>query len=201
MIRNVKRQYFEAWGTEEAQNVILKWFSLFLIGIILIETGVIAYVATRDPKVIAIGEQKSQVLIVKKPRKEILEDELDRTVRNYAITHYSWDYSTIEAAHKEASKHIAEKFKKSFFKTNDEQVRYVKEKKVSQRVYVSDSIKIDPKNLNARVRLDRIYSIDGLVGSSPFALDIKFEYGPRTEDNPEGVYIFDEKLVTEEGGR
>ena len=199
MIRNIKRPYFEIWGAEESQNKILKWLILYYTLIIMVETGVIAVMANRKPKIIAIGDQKSQVLVMKEPRKEILEDELDRTVRNYALTHYSWDYGTIEAAHREAAKYVSEKFQKSFLKSNEEQVRFVKEKKVTQKVYVSDAVKIDSKALSARIHLDRIYSIDGLTGSSPITLDLRFEYGPRTDENPEGIYIIDEKLAQQEG--
>jgi hypothetical protein len=199
MIRNIKRQYFEVWGSEEAQNVILKRLFIGLALVVGVESVTIAVIANRKPIVIAIADQKSEVLVVKSPSEAILRAELERTVKNYALTHYTWDYNSIEKAHKEAAKYISEKFQKAFLKTNDEQVHFVKEKKVTQKVYISGVSKIDPKELTARIRLDRIYTIEGLSGAAPIILDLKFEYGDRTDTNPEGIYITDEKLVGQEG--
>jgi len=195
MIRNIKRRYFEIWGSEESQNVILKGFVLGLSILVLLLTIVITVLACRKPELIAVSDQATAVLKVKEPGEVILRAELERVVREYVLTHYTWDASTIEAAHEKASRYVASAFRASFMKTNSEQIRFVKEKKVSQRVYLFAPPAIDLKKLAARVRLDRVYQIEGLSGSAPFNLDLSFDYGPRTEANPEGIYITDEKLV------
>jgi hypothetical protein len=195
MIRNIKRRYFEIWGSEESQNIILKGFVLGLSILVLLLAIALGVLACRKPELIAVGDQATTVLKVKEPGEAILHAELERVVREYVVMHYTWNSSTIEAAHEKASRYIAPAFRSSFMKTNAEQVRFVKEKKVSQRVYLSEPPVIDAKKLSARVRLDRVYQIEGLSGSAPFTLDLAFDYGPRTETNPEGVYITDEKLV------
>lgn len=195
MIRNVKRKYFELWGEEESQNVILKWFVIGLSFITLALTVALVIAGSRSPTLIAIGEQDTKVLRVKEPNESVLRSELERMVREYTITHYTWNSVTIEAAHAKAARYVADKFRKAFVKANEEQVRFVKEKKVSQRVYIAEAPVIDPKKLTARVKLDRIYQIEGLMGSVPITLDLAYTYGDRTDENPEGIYITDEKLI------
>ena len=190
-----KRKYFELWGDEESQNVVLKWFVIGLSLLAAVLAISLARVGLRPPTLIAIGEQDTKVLRVKEPGESVLKAELERTIREYTTTHYTWSPTSIEAAHKKASSYVAENFRPSFMKSNEEQVRFVKEKKVSQRVYISEPPQIDSKKLTARVRLDRIYQIEGLTGSVPIILDLTFSYGDRTEENPEGIYITDEKLV------
>lgn len=195
MIRNIKRRYFEIWGSEESQNVVLKWFVIGLLFLALFLTVALTILACRKPKLIALNNQATAVLKIVPPGEEILRAELERVVREYAVTHYTWDYTTIESAHEKAAHYVAPAFRSSFMKTNEEQIRFVKEKKVSQRVYLPIPPTIETKKLTARVRLDRVYQIEGLSGSAPFTLDLAFEYGPRTGANPEGIYITDEKLV------
>lgn len=195
MIHNMKRKYFELWGDEESQNVVLKWFVIGLSLFAVVLAVSLVTVGSRSPTLIAIGDQDTKVLRVKEPSASVLKAELERTIREYTTTHYTWTPTTIEAAHKKASGYVAENFRKTFMKSNEEQIRFVKEKKVSQRVYVSEPPQIDAKNLTARVRLDRIYQIEGLTGSVPITLDLAFKYGDRTEENPEGIYITDEKLI------
>jgi len=201
MIRNIKRRYFEIWGSEESQNVILKWFVIGLSVLVLLLTVALTIIACRKPELIAVSEEMTAVIKNKQPGGATLQAELERVVREYAVTHYTWDYTTIESAHEKAARYVAPAFRSSFLKTNEEQVRFVKEKKVAQRVYLSVPPIIETKKLTARIRLDRVYQIEGLSGSAPFTLDLAFEYGPRSETNPEGVYITDEKLVQNVEGK
>ena len=60
-------------------------------------------------------------------------------------------------------------------------------------------IKIDTKALTARIFMDRILSIDGLRAATLLTLDVNFEYGPRTEANPQGLYITGEKFISQGG--
>jgi hypothetical protein len=75
-----------------------------------------------------------------------------------------------------------------------------KEKKVSQRFYISES-KFDLKAKAVTVSGDRILVVEGLRATSPLVIQVEYDFGPRTEENPEGVYIVGEKLVSaQEGG-
>lgn len=202
MIRSIRRRYFEVWGSEEAQNVFLKGILCGLATLFAIQSVGMVILVTRKPTLIAVGANETRVFDPAPPGPELLAQELRRLVRQYVETHYNWDDSTIERSHAEAARYVSPSFVKSFMAANAEQVKLAKEKRIAERVYVSGEILVDPKALAARVPMDRIFSVNGIRATSPLTLDLTFEYGPRTEQNPEGIYITGEKAVsasTQEG--
>lgn len=199
MIRNIKRTYFEVWGTEEAQNAFLKGLLCTICTLFVIQSIALIIVSLRKPTLVAVGKSESRVLTITPPSDELLQEELRRIVRKYVETHYSWDSTTIDKAHEQASKYVSEKLIKAFNSANADQIKIAKEKKVSQKVYVYD-VAVDAKALSARVSSDRILIVEGLRATNPFILDITFDSGPRTDINPEGIYITGEKVVTQNGG-
>lgn len=196
MIKNIKRRYFEIWGDEEAQNVFLKGALFVISALFIAQSTALIVISLRKPILVAVGQKESKVFSMETPPEELLIQELRRQVRRYVETHYNWDAATIERAHEEAARYVSEKFVKAFRNANAEQVRMAKEKHVSQKVYVSGEITIDAKAMTARVPLDRILVLEGLRASMPLTLDVSFESGPRTEKNPEGVYITSERVTS-----
>ena len=198
MLRTITRRYFEIWGSEEAQNAFLKLLLIVLAAFFVVQSGALTALALRKPVLIAVGEKESRVLTLTPPGEALLQAELKRLVRQYVETKYNWDYTTIETAHQAATRYVSEKYIKAFIAANAGQVRAVHEKKVNERVYVSGEIQVDNGHLTARVPMDRVFSVDGIRATSPLTLEIKFEYGPRTPQNPEGVYITGEKALTQQ---
>ncbi len=194
---NFKRKYFEIWADEEAQNLVLKWILIFALIIILGESASLCVLALRHPDLVAVSEKETKLFTITPPKPDLLRAELDRTVTAYVLTHYNWDWNTVEKAHKDASKYVSDKFQKAFISSNEDQVKLAKEKKVVQRVYLEKPPEIDIEKMVAKITLDRIFSVDGIKATSPLSLEIGFEYGPRTSDNPEGIYVVSEKLITE----
>lgn len=201
MIRNITRRYFEVWGNEEAQNSFLKGLLVVLSVLFLVQSVVLAVVAYRKPTLIAVGQSETRVFTVTPPGDELLSVELRRLVKRYVETHYNWDFTNVEKAHAEAARFVSEKFVKAFNAANAEQVRIAREKKITEKVYLSTEIQVDPKTLTARVAMDRIFTVEGLRAASLLTLDISFEYGARTPQNPEGIYVTAEKVIpTSTGG-
>ena len=66
------------------------------------------------------------------------------------------------------------------------------EKQVSQRIYVS-SIKVNLENSSAIITGDRITAIQGMKAAGDLKLQLNFENGARTIDNPWGIYITKER--------
>jgi len=193
-MKGLKRKYFEVWGDEQAQNVLLKGLLTGLTILFLLETLTLMVVSLRKPVIIAVGQDKSEILKVTPPGDELLSQELERVVKSYIQFHYTWDSASIENAHEMASHFVSDRFRQAFLLANADQIKIAKEKKLQETVYVS-SVKLDIKNLSARVFLDRILVIEGLRATNPWVLDIHFEYGARTEINPEGIYITSEQPI------
>ena len=195
MIRNISRRYFEIWGNEEAQNIFLKGLLSVVSVLFLIQSIALTVIATRKPVLVAVGQGESRVLTLTPPNEELLTSELRRWAKQYVETHYNWNYDSIEKAHAEAAKYVSTKFVKSFLAANSEQAKLAHEKKITERIYIAGDILVDSKALAVRVVTDRIFSIEGLRVANPMTLDIGFEYGPRTLQNPEGIYVISEKIL------
>jgi hypothetical protein len=195
MLRKVTRRYFEIWGNEEAQNAFLKLILSILALLFIVQSIALSILTLRKPVLIAVGEKETRILTLPPPNDTLLEEELRRLVRQYVEAHYNWDDTTIEKAHENAARYVSDKYIKVFMAANADQVKTVREKNVSERVYLSGKIEIDRDHLVARVPMDRVFSVDGIRATSPLTLDVQFESGPRTTQNPEGVYITGEKVV------
>ncbi len=200
MIRNIKRTWFEVWGAEEAQNRFLKALLVFFITLCCTECIALVILAVRKLPVVAVSATESRVLTIIPPKAEFLESEVKRAVTNYMTAHYNWEWTKIDDAFREASRFVHPDFTKKFLVANDAQIRVTKEKKVSQRFYISES-KFDLKAKAVTVTGDRILLVEGLRATNPLIVQVEYDFGPRIETNPEGVYIVGEKLISApEGG-
>lgn len=194
MIRNVQRTWFEVWGTEQAQNRFLKGLLLLFLCLSTLETIGLVTLSLRQPALIAVTPSQTQVLAVAPPNEELLASELKRAATAYVLARHNWDWNTIEKSHGDAARYVESGFAKEFQQANASQVKAAKDKKVSQKFYISD-LKIDPKAKTAQVTGDRILVVEGLRATNAMALEIVFDYGARTPSNPEGIYITAEKLL------
>jgi hypothetical protein len=203
MIRNVQRTWFEVWGNETAQNRLLKGLLAFLLGLLAIQTIAFSLLALRKPTLIAVTNTESQFLAVTPPNKELVESEVRRAVTGYLTAHYNWNPATIEASFQMAAKFVDPSFVKSFLGANQEHIRLAKEKGLSQRFFVSEMV-FDWDKRRVQVEGERIILVEGLRAANSVAIEIKFDLGKRSIENPEGVFIVGENLVSknlERGGQ
>ena len=195
MIRNVKRAWFEVWGTEEAQNRFLKVLLGYFFALSCVLSIVVLVLSLRKPPVIAVSSTESRILTITPPPADLLEAEVRRAVQGYVSAHHNWEWGKIDEAFQAASRFVHPDFTKKFLAANEAQARVAKEKRVSQRFYVS-SARFDQKAKTGTVSGDRILLVEGLRAANPLTLEIEYDFGPRTEANPEGVYITGEKLLS-----
>lgn len=199
MIRNIQRTWFEVWGNETAQNRLLKGLLAFLAFILAVETVGLVQLALRKPTLVAVSPTETRILTVTPPKKELLETEITRAVQGYVNAHYNWEYSKIDEAFSAAAKYVDPGFVKSFLSANQEQAKLAKDKKLSQRFFIATT-SIDSKAKKVRVDAERIILVDNLRAASPITVDVQFDFGDRTETNPEGIYVVGETLAPKSGG-
>src|SRR5262245_3172792 len=149
MIRNIKRTWFEVWGTEEAQNRFLKALLVFFVSLCCTLSVALVILALRKPPLIAVSATESRVLTVIPPKAELLESEARRVVTGYITAHYNWEWAKIEESFRGAARYVSPDFTKKFLAANQEQIRVAREKKVSQRLYVAET-QLDLKKKTAR---------------------------------------------------
>ena len=195
MIRNVQRTWFEVWGNETAQNRILKGLLVFLVALLAVETIALTVLSLRKPTLIAVTPTESRFLAVAIPNQELLESEIKRSVNGYLHAHYNWEPRNIETSFQTAAKYVDPSFVKAFLGANQEQIRIAKEKKLSQRFFIV-SMQIDLDKRRIQVEGERILLVEGLRAANSVSIEIKFDIGKRTVENPEGVVVVGENLIS-----
>ncbi|MBX2994104.1 MAG: hypothetical protein KF681_04765 [Bdellovibrionaceae bacterium] len=195
MIRKIQRRWFEVWADEEAQNRILKYMVLVLAAVLSVQLVVISVLALRGPVLIAISKEVTQKLDVGEPDAEQLTREIIRAIINYLKTRHNWDWNTVEAKTKAASFYVASDYREKYLVATAEQIRISKEKQIAQKFF-PDEPKLNMKAKTAQVRADRILIVSGVRAAQGLDLEIGFTLGDRTANNPEGIYITSEKLMS-----
>jgi hypothetical protein len=193
MIRNIQRRWFEVWGAEEAQNRFLKYLLLIFCFVSVAELAGITMLAARRPILIAVSAQETRWNGPKEPDSTLLMQELVRATLRYLKTRHNWEWNTIDASVKGAVNFVAPEFREKFQISLGEQVRLAKEKQVSQKLY-PDEPQVDLNTKKVTISAERILIVNGLRASQPMTFELGFEFGDRTESNPEGIYITSEKV-------
>lgn len=197
MVVQRRRAWFEVWGEEQAQNGTLKLVASLQCLALAAACAAIVVLVFRGPVVVALEADESSLVSGEVAQSQI-QAEADRVVRSFIRDHYNWDAKSVEASFARAASYVASGFQKDFLAENTQQVKLAREKNLTQKFFVVDA-SFDGATRKVRVLGERIIVVDGLRAASPLELEVGFEYGPRTEANPEGVYITSEARV--EGGR
>ena len=194
MIRNTHRLWFEIWGSEAAQNQFLKGLLVLMTVLVVALTVALIVISTQAPTIISISENETRLVTTSPPTTELLELEMKRVVNQFMSLRHTWDATTIETKTQEASKWIATDSQAKFLIANAQQVKIAKEKRLSQRFHIFD-VSMNPSTKQVRITGDRVLIVDNLRAATQMTFELKFDYGPRTATNPEGLYITSEELI------
>jgi hypothetical protein len=152
--------------------------------------GVILVMATKEPMVITLGpDGKAIERITVLPK---AEDQIEAGIKRYLEKRYQWEPENVVKKLKESEDFITPSSIKAFRGAVFNVSKFSTEKIVSQKVYPNE-IKINLANHTALVTGDRVTSIQGLKAAGNLKLELTFESGPRTQNNPWGIYISKER--------
>ena len=166
------------------ENFNLKALTAALLGLLFILSVLVVYLVKRGPEVIALdagGEIARREL-------KITDAQIQRASEVYLSYRYKWTPDTISSQLKKAENFINPGLVNSFQKSMIDVQKFVKEKKVNQRVYPND-IKVDLKEKKIAVMADRITEFDNLIAATKLKVVLDFTVGDRTDLNPWGIYI------------
>jgi len=166
------------------ENFNLKALCGALLGLLFILLILVVYFIHRGPLVIALDGHGR----VTKIETKITDVQIKEAAENYISYRYQWTGDTIVQQLKAAELFIEPALVGSFRKSMIEIQKYVKEKKVKQKIYPYD-IQINLKEKKVTVLADRITEFDSLKGATVMRLVLSFSIGERTSVNPWGVYI------------
>jgi hypothetical protein len=170
-------------------NQFLKVFSIAALVLLFMVLGIIMAIVTKEPMVITLGPDGKAIERTILPK---AEDQIREGIKRYLEKRYQWEPENVIKKLKESEEFITPKALKAFQGAVSNVAKFSTEKIVSQKVY-ADKIEINLKNQTALITGDRVTAIQGLKAAGNLKLELTFENGPRTSNNPWGIYISKER--------
>ena len=179
----------KALGELAHSNQFLKTSVLVSYGLCALLVLLSIFLSRRAPVVLALTP-KATVLEVTDPPNP--EDEVTRAVVAYVERRYKWEPKTVSANLRQAEAFILPQSRKAFETAIADVIRFATEKNVMQRVYPIQVL-VDLGKGAALVVGDRVTAMQGLKAAGDLRLELSFESGPRTKENPWGIYVTKER--------
>ncbi|HPI39831.1 MAG TPA: hypothetical protein PLJ21_03455 [Pseudobdellovibrionaceae bacterium] len=171
-------------------NQFLKAFSVAALTISILALIALIIYAVKPPVILTLsntGQELSNSNVLPKAEREIEE-----AIRKYLEFRYRWTPLNVQKNLAQSSVFIHPNSQKAFQNALANVIRFSTEKQVSQRIY-PDEIKVNLLTKIVHVTGDRITSIQGMMAAGSLKLELSFESGDRTQENPWGLYITKEK--------
>lgn len=170
-------------------NQFLKMFSIYALTLALVTGLALLLVITKEPTVLTLNMNGEVVNQVKMPK---AEDEVSAAIRAYLDKRYRWTPNDVVKKLKESEVFILPMTLKAFQKSVSKVSTFSTEKMVSQTVYPNE-MKVELQKKLVSIIGDRVTAIQGMKAAGDLKLEISFEAGPRTKDNPWGIYVVKER--------
>lgn len=170
-------------------NQFLKMISVASLGINLMLIFSLVIVLGQPPMVVAFSEKGAPLVAATDVK---AEDQIKAAIVQYLSSRYSWTPQTVKDQLEHTKAFILAKNLKAFENASLGIQKFAAERSVSQKIYPS-RIDVNLDKSVALVRGDRVTSIQGLRAAGDLKLELSFENGPRTKENPWGIYITKEK--------
>lgn len=166
------------------ENFNLKVLSAALILILIVVLAMLLFMVKSGPRVIALAENGQ----IAKVETKVTDLQIESAIREYLSYRYNWNEQTISDQLQKAQFFVIPQMASAFQKAMLEVQKFVKEKKVNQRVYPK-SIQIDLKDKKAIILADRITEFDNLKAATELKLILQFSVDDRSVVNPWGIFI------------
>lgn len=170
-------------------NQFLKMFSLYALTLALITTIALGVVAMKEPMILTIdsnGKVLNQGVSAK------AEDQISEAAKSYMERRYKWNSKNVVKNLKLSESFILPNNLKAFQESISKVARFSTEKNVSQTIY-PEALEVDLMKKTILVKGTRVTSIQGMKAAGDLKLELTFESGSRSKENPWGVYITKEK--------
>lgn len=166
-------------------NQFLKMFAVGSLALSLVLSILIFVAFARKPIVIVMTEGAEILRHIDLPNPE---GEIRQAVQAYVERRYNWTSQTVDQQMEKARIFIASSAMQNFTQGTANVKRFSKEKSVSQRAYASN-LAVDLKRGTVQVSGDRFTEIQGMRAAGALNLELGFQSGPRSTENPWGIYI------------
>lgn len=175
------------------ENLNIKFLLGALLAVTFLMLMLVLYLVKQGPTVIALESGGSVATIETK----VTDAQIESAAKEYIRHRYSWNEQNISDELAKAKCFVLPSLVSAFERSMQETMKFVREKKVRQRVYPK-SVTVDLKERRISVLADRITEFDNLKAATELRLLLQFTVDDRTVINPWGVYVTKE---TEEAAR
>jgi len=187
----LKTSFPIVWGDLAFQNNWLRKIALTSLVMATLSLSLTIVLMNRKPLIVMMDAQAN---IVRSGATVPVESEAEKMARRYLDVRYVWQPSSQAAQLALAKRFIASQSLKAFEKTAAELVVFSKGKNVAQRVYPT-AVGVDAKERRIEVTADRFTEIQGLKAATILRVNLFYQIGTRTLENPWGIYIIKEEEV------
>lgn len=170
-------------------NQFLKMFSIYALLLSLVTMSAFFYLVSRGPTIITLNTESKALEQTSLPR---AETQVEEALRTYVHHRYQWEPKNVLLKLKRSESFIRPQTLKTFRESVSKIATFASEKVVSQKAYVNE-LTVDLEKNVARVSGDRVTTIQGMKAAGEFDVEFFFESGPRTAENPWGIYVSQEK--------
>lgn len=169
-------------------NQFLKMFSFYSLSLAVITLFGLILAINKGPEVITLSSTGIHMAKADPNLKVFVEE----AVRSYMEKRYKWNPDNVVEKLKESEAFILPNTQKAFEEAVAKVARFSKEKLASQKIFIDD-IEVNLKLRTVLITGTRITSIQNLPAAGEMKLELSFDSGPHTFENPWGVYITKEK--------
>jgi hypothetical protein len=169
-------------------NQFLKMFSFYSLSLAVITLFGLILAINKGPEVITLSSTGIHIAKAHPSLKAFVEE----AVRSYMEKRYKWNPENVVERLKESEAFILPSTQKAFEEAVAKVARFSKEKLASQKIFIDD-IEVNLKLRTVLITGTRITSIQNLPAAGEMKLELSFDSGPHTFENPWGVYITKEK--------
>jgi hypothetical protein len=170
-------------------NQILKFFAITAMLLSILILTVLTEVVSRPPLVFPVTQSGEILNRGEMPKPET---EIKEAIRAYLALRYKWEPNTVDAQLKSAENFVAPLSLKAYRTQIVNVARFSKEKLVAQKLYPSE-LSVDLASHKVRITGDRITSVQGLKATGDLILELEYQGGERSKENPWGIFITKEK--------
>jgi hypothetical protein len=157
------------------ENLNIKFLCGALLGLLFLMLMLVLYLVKKGPTVIALDNTGS----IARVESKITDIQIESAIKEYIGYRYSWDEKNISDEIGKAKFFVLPSLVSAFEKSMAETMKFVREKKVRQRVYPK-SVSVDLKEKKVTVLADRITEFDNLKAATEMRLTFQFSTDDRT---------------------
>lgn len=188
----LKSSFPHTWGDLAFQNRWLRFGMMLCLTVTGLALCITAMSIRRKPTLVTLDQCANNVAALTSAPP--IEAEVDKAARKYVELRYTWGPDSLIPHLIRTKAFVAPQSQKAFEKTIADLQTFAKGKAIAQRVYPSQ-VSVDAKNNSVQIVGDRFTEIQGLKAATILRVTLTYQTGPRTLENPWGIYVIKEDEV------